>query len=75
MKASNDNPAKTNDNRKTALTFDEAVDVWLQYWAGRYQHQIAADHHLNSGRINEVLKERKHLGSRQVAERLWKKPA
>jgi hypothetical protein len=75
MPASNDNQAKANDNRKTALTFDEAVDVWLQYWAGRYQHQIAADYRLNSGRISEVIKERKHIGSRQAAEKLWKKPA
>jgi hypothetical protein len=46
------------------LTFDEAVDVWLP---GEYQHHIAAAYGVNSGRINEVLKERTHIGSKQAA--------
>jgi hypothetical protein len=49
------------------LTFDEAVDVWLRHWAGEYQHHIAAAYGVNSDRINEVLKERTHIGSKQAA--------
>jgi hypothetical protein len=49
------------------LTFDDAVDVWLRYWSGEFQHKIAAYYGVNQGRVNEVLKERLHLGSKQVA--------
>lgn len=65
----------SNDNHKTALTFDEAVDVWLRHWAGQYQHTIAAHYGVNAGRINEVIKEKKHIGSRKAAEKLRKKSA
>lgn len=53
--------------RKTTFTFDEAVDVWLRHWSGQFQHDIAADYGVNPGRVNEVLKERTHIGSKQVA--------
>jgi hypothetical protein len=53
--------------RKTKFTFEEAVDVWLRYWAGQVQSDIAADYRINAGRVNEVLKERKHLGSKASA--------
>ncbi len=49
------------------LTFDDAVDVWLRHWSGEFQHKIAADYGVNQGRINEVLKEKIHIGSRQIA--------
>jgi hypothetical protein len=49
------------------LTFDDAVDVWLRHWAGEYQHRIAASYDVNPGRVNEVLKERLHVGSKRVA--------
>jgi hypothetical protein len=49
------------------LTFDDAVDVWLRYWSGEFQHKIAAYYGVNQGRVNEVLKERLHPGSKQVA--------
>jgi len=49
------------------LTFDDAVDVWLRYWSGEFQHNIAAARGVNQGRINEVLKEKLHPGSKQVA--------
>jgi hypothetical protein len=49
------------------LTFDDAVDVWLRYWAGEFQHTIAASYRVNPGRLNEVLKRHKHIGSEQVA--------
>jgi hypothetical protein len=53
--------------RKTSFTFDEAIDVWLRYWSGQVQSDIAADYRINAGRVNEVLKERKHRGSKQAA--------
>jgi hypothetical protein len=53
--------------RKTKFTFDEAVDVWLRYWSGQFQSDIAADYRINAGRVNEVLKERTHVGSKKIA--------
>jgi hypothetical protein len=49
------------------LTYDDAVDVWLRHWAGEYQHDIAAAYGVNQGRVNEVLKEKRHLGSKATA--------
>jgi hypothetical protein len=49
------------------LTFDDAVEVWLAHWTGQIQSRIAARFDVNQGRINEVLKERRHVGSRQAA--------
>ena len=60
-------PIKDCYMRKTQLTFDEAIDVWLRHWAGQFQHDIAADYGVNPGRVNEVLKERAHVGSKQIA--------
>jgi hypothetical protein len=53
------------------LTFDEAVQVWLRFWNGEYQDRIAAFFDVNPGRVNEVVKLRKHLGSREAAQGLW----
>jgi len=53
--------------RKTQFTFDEAIDVWLRHWNGQVQSDIAADYRINAGRVNEVLKERKHFGSKKAA--------
>ncbi|RWC25957.1 MAG: hypothetical protein EOS70_32640 [Mesorhizobium sp.] len=50
-----------------SLTFNEAVEVWKLRAAGWFQHQIAARFGVNPGRVNEVLKERKHVGSRDSA--------
>lgn len=66
------NPVKgsnTKDSslRKTKFTFDEAVDVWLRYWSGQLQHEIAADYRINAGRVSEILTEKDHIGSKQVA--------
>ncbi|PHY12521.1 hypothetical protein CSW58_12035 [Caulobacter sp. B11] len=52
------------------LSFEEAVQVWLRFWSGEYQDRIAAYFDVNPGRVNEVVKERKHLGSRQAASAL-----
>lgn len=49
------------------LTYDDAVDIWLRYWAGEYQHDIAAAYGVNQGRVNNVLKERTHVGSKATA--------
>lgn len=49
------------------LTFEDAVAIWLRHWAGEYQHHIGASYRVNPGRVNEVLKGRKHLGSEAVA--------
>ena len=50
--------------RKANLTFDEAVEVWRLHKLGVVQHRIAARFGVNPGRVSEVLKERKHIGSR-----------
>jgi len=50
-----------------ALTFDDAVDIWLRYWNGEFQHRIAASYDVNPGRVNEVLKGARHPGSREAA--------
>ncbi|WP_342708949.1 hypothetical protein AAFG13_29030 [Bradyrhizobium sp. B124] len=52
---------------KTKFTEDEAIDVWLRYWAGQYQHQIAAAYVINVRAVNHVLKEKAHVGSKQIA--------
>jgi hypothetical protein len=49
------------------LTFDDAVDVWLRHWSGEFQHKIAQSYGVNQGRVNDVLKERLHPGSKQIA--------
>lgn len=49
------------------LTFDDAVDVWHRHWRGEFQNRIAAQYDVNSARVNEVLKEQTHRGSKQAA--------
>lgn len=49
------------------LTFDDAVDVWKRHFLGQAQHHIAQGYGVNQGRICEILKERRHTGSRLVA--------
>ena len=60
---------------KTIFTFEEAVDVWLRHWSGQHQHHIAADYRINAGRVSEVLTEKKHVGSRQIAAAQFRKSA
>jgi hypothetical protein len=57
------------------FTFEEAVDVWLRSFSGQYQHQIAAAYVINVRAVNHVLKEKTHLGSKQVAEERLAKSA
>ena len=49
------------------LTFDDSVEVWLRHWNGDFQNRIAARFDVNPGRVNEVLKEHAHVGSKQAA--------
>jgi len=49
------------------LTFDDAVEVWKRHFLGESQHHIAQAFRVNQGRINEILKEKRHVGSRQAA--------
>jgi predicted XRE-type DNA-binding protein len=58
-----------NDNQKQkgSLTFDEAVQTWLMHWEGLIQSAIAHHFKVNQGRVNEVLKEVKHNGSKSAA--------
>lgn len=57
----------TNDNTPSySLTFDDAVQIWLRHWNGEFQNRIAASFDVNPARVNEVLKERKHIGSREA---------
>ena len=58
-----------NDDGKPSytLTFNDAVEIWLRSWSGEFQNRIAASFDVNPARVNEVLKERRHVGSREVA--------
>ncbi|BCH18860.1 hypothetical protein MesoLjLa_57110 [Mesorhizobium sp. L-2-11] len=47
-----------------SLTYEDAIEVWRLHSQGWFQHRIAARFNVNPGRINEVLKEHKHRGSR-----------
>lgn len=49
------------------LSFEDAVEVWKRYWAGEYQHRIAAYFDVNAGRISEILKRKRHIGSEKAA--------
>ncbi|PSH67386.1 hypothetical protein [Phyllobacterium sophorae] len=58
-----------NDNGKPSykLAFEDAVMNWLRHWDGEFQNRIAASFDVNPGRVNEVLKERAHVGSKEEA--------
>ena len=58
--------------KKTQFTFSEAVDVWLRRFSGQYHHEIAAAYIINWGRVSDVLNEKTHVGSKDVALRIWK---
>ncbi|TAY68443.1 hypothetical protein [Rhizobium leguminosarum] len=49
------------------LTLDDAVQVWIHRWNGEYQHEIAFRFGVNQGRVNEVLKGKRHPSSEQIA--------
>jgi hypothetical protein len=49
------------------LTFDDAIEVWKRHFLGESQHHVAQAFAVNQGRISEILKEHRHVGSRRVA--------
>ena len=49
------------------LTFDDAVEVWKRRLLGESQHHIAQAFGVNQARVNEILKGRRHPGSREAA--------
>lgn len=55
--------------QKPNLTFNDAIEVWVLRRSGLSQHRIAAHFGVNPGRVNEVLKEHKHIGSRNEADK------
>ena len=59
-----------NIPHRPSLNLDEAVQVWLMRGQGLYQSEIAHRLGTNQGRVNEVLKEKKHLGSKLRAVEL-----
>jgi hypothetical protein len=59
----------------TQFTFEQAVDVWMRHFSGQYQHQIVAAYVINPRAVNHVLKEKTHVGSKQVAEARFNKSA
>ncbi|WP_223218132.1 hypothetical protein [Rhizobium wenxiniae] len=56
---------QTEYPQPSRLSFNDAVCFWLRHWSGEFQHHIAASYGVNPGRVSEVLKRRKHLGSEQ----------
>jgi hypothetical protein len=60
---------------KTRFSLEEAVDVWMRHFSGQYQHQIAAAYVINVRAVNHVLKEKTHVGSKQIAEARFNKSA
>lgn len=52
------------------LTFKDAVNVWLRYWAGDFQNRIAASYDVNPARVSEVIKRKRHLGSEDAAREI-----
>jgi hypothetical protein len=49
------------------LTFADAVEIWFRIWSGEFLNRIAADYDVNPGRIAEIKKEYKFVGSKDVA--------
>lgn len=65
------------DHRKPSyrLTLDDAVEIWIRYWDGEFQNRIASDFDTNPARVSEVIKGKRHAGSREVAMRKYRRSA
>jgi len=50
-----------------SITYEDAIRIRRWRALGETQHHIAQRLGVNQGRVNEVLKERKHVGSRSAA--------
>ena len=57
-------------NKSYRLSRTDAVNVWIRYWHGEFQHHIAGSYMVNPGRVNDVLKERLHCGSKAEAAQM-----
>lgn len=53
-----------------SLTFTQAIHVWIMHWKGEQQQDIAARLGTNQLRVDAVLNERQHVGSRERAQSL-----
>lgn len=50
------------------LDFDTAVEIWIRWFTTHeFQNRIAAEFDVNPGRVNEILKGKRHPGARQEA--------
>ena len=55
----------------TTLTFNQAIHVWIMHWKGEQEQHIAARLGTNQLRVDAILNERQHVGSRERAQRLY----
>jgi hypothetical protein len=55
---------------KTTLNMAEAVICWQLRKLGHHQHEIAAVFKVNQRCVHEVFSEKKHVGSKRIAESL-----
>jgi hypothetical protein len=53
---------------KSELTYPEALICWQLDALGYHQHEIAAVFKVNQRCVHEVLREKKHLGSKEAAK-------
>jgi hypothetical protein len=54
---------KTEKRPSRRLSFNDAIKVWELFRSGEFQHRIAAYFDVNPGRISEIIKGKKHIGS------------
>lgn len=57
------------NHRSRSLSYADAENVWRMSRMGLDQSQIACAYHVNQGRVNEVLKGQKHVGSEESSKR------
>jgi plasmid maintenance system antidote protein VapI len=53
---------------KSNLDRSEAIICWQLKKLGYHQHEIAAVFKVNQRCVHEILREKKHLGSKEAAE-------
>lgn len=52
------------------LTFTQAMHVWIMHWKGEQESNIATRLGTNQLRVDAILKERQHVGSKERAQSL-----
>lgn len=55
---------------KTSLDRPEAIICWQLSALGYHQHEIAAVFKVNQRCVHEVLREKKHIGTKEAAQAL-----